>query len=121
MAYLTKKTYGEKLKDPRWQQKKNKILERDEYTCQHCKLKNKPLSVHHFAYNTNGIPWDVHDLDLITLCEDCHFIEHYDGFTELEREFIEFYRMLEYRIPGINELVNKKILSFHKNPYSTNG
>lgn len=118
---MTKKTYADKLKDPRWQRKKNQIVERDNYTCQYCKLTTKPLQVHHYCYIIKGDPWDVPDDALITICEDCHFIEHYDGFTELEKELIDFYRMLELRVPGINERANAMILSFHKNPYSTNG
>lgn len=118
MAYMTKKTYADKLLDPRWQKKKNLTLERDNYTCQYCKLEHKTLNVHHFCYLVGGDPCEVPDDALITLCDDCHFIEHCDDFTELEKEFIEFYRMLELKVPGINVLVNKMILTHHKNPYS---
>ena len=121
MAYFTKKTYADKLKDPRWQKKKNSIVERDDYTCQFCHVTYKPLQVHHFYYNKNGNPWDVADDALVTVCEDCHFIDHCDDFTELEKELIEFVRMFEYRVPKMNELVNKLVLKYRKNPYSTNG
>lgn len=67
----TAMTYLQKLRDPRWQKKKNGILIRDDYTCQHCHATDKNLQVHHLAYGKDG-PWDVEDLELLTLCEDCH-------------------------------------------------
>lgn len=62
--------YPAKLRDPRWQKKKNGILERDSYRCQMCKSTDRTLSVHHLAYS--GEPWDVQDSELITLCCNCH-------------------------------------------------
>jgi hypothetical protein len=64
------KTYAEKLKDPRWQQKRLRILERDEWACLACNAANQTLHVHHKAYE--GEPWDVADEFLETLCEECH-------------------------------------------------
>lgn len=68
-------SYSEKLKDPRWQKKRLEILSRDEFTCRYCGAKTKTLHVHHFGYSKSGNPWDVDDLMLITLCEDCHYVE----------------------------------------------
>jgi len=64
------KTYSEKLKDPRWQKKRLKILERDEFSCRICGNKKSTLHIHHISYNEN--PWETNDKLLITLCEDCH-------------------------------------------------
>lgn len=69
-------TYAEKLKDPRWQRKKNGILERDKYTCQRCGAKDKTLHVHHKVYIYGNNPWDYNDILLETLCLDCHKSEH---------------------------------------------
>ena len=45
-------------------------LNRDNYTCQHCKTKKGTLHAHHIVYRRNG---GADTLDnLITLCEDCH-------------------------------------------------
>lgn len=63
-------SYFEKLKDPRWQKKRSRILERDSFTCRHCDSTTKTLNVHHLAYSKD--PWDSQDEDLLTLCEDCH-------------------------------------------------
>lgn len=66
------KTYSDKLKDPRWQKKRLKILERDDWMCCKCGEDTKPLHVHHTAYKGN--PWEADDNQLQTLCEDCHWL-----------------------------------------------
>ncbi len=63
--------YSEKLKDPRWLQKRFRILERDDYKCRDCG-DGEFLNVHHCYYK--GEPWDVEDDLLLTLCENCHAI-----------------------------------------------
>ena len=65
-------TYADKLKDPRWQKKRLEIMERDEFTCQHCFKTNKTLTVHHLTYRHGQEPWEADATDLLTLCEDCH-------------------------------------------------
>lgn len=69
-------TYSEKLKDPRWQKKRLKILERDDWTCQHCGEDIKTLHVHHLLYSNMENPWDTPDIWLVTLCQDCHEYDH---------------------------------------------
>lgn len=48
------------------------VLNRDKYTCQHCKGKTKDsrLEVHHIIFKNNGGS-DEHE-NLITLCKTCH-------------------------------------------------
>ena len=55
---------------------KAKVLNRDGYTCQHCKGKKKDskLEVHHITYRCNGGS-DEED-NLITLCHTCHKSVH---------------------------------------------
>lgn len=77
-------TYKERLKDPRWQKKKNHILELDGYTCQYCGAKDKPLHVHHTFYTEGKAPWEYLDEDLVTLCEDCHGKVHTGEISENE-------------------------------------
>lgn len=64
------KSYSQKLKDPRWQERRKKILERDNYKCQFCFSDDKVLDVHHIKYQ--GEPWEASNASLITLCRDCH-------------------------------------------------
>jgi hypothetical protein len=63
-------TYSEKLKDPRWQKVRLKVMERDEFKCRDCGAETKTLQVHHCAYS--GEPWDIHKSFLLTLCDSCH-------------------------------------------------
>jgi hypothetical protein len=66
-------TYSQKLKDPRWQQKRLRVMERDGFTCRDCGADDKHLHVHHCHYE-KGEPWEIDDLFLLTLCEECHEI-----------------------------------------------
>lgn len=68
------KTYIEKLQDPKWQKKRLKILDRDNFTCTSCGDNKSTLHVHHISYRR--VPWTVADDQLLTLCSTCHkFIE----------------------------------------------
>ncbi len=62
--------YAALLRDPRWQRKRLRIMERDGFSCVACGDESKTLSVHHLRYR--GLPWDADDADLQTLCEPCH-------------------------------------------------
>jgi hypothetical protein len=68
--------YADKLKDPRWQKKRLEILERDSFRCQGCGNKKQMLVVHHRHYDSDKDPWDYADNILVTLCDDCHKLEH---------------------------------------------
>lgn len=78
MAHKVKKTYGEKLLDPKWQQRRLEVFESDKWTCQFCGDKESTLHVHHFYYIKGGNPWDVDDTGLATVCENCHHLLHAD-------------------------------------------
>lgn len=61
-----------------WQRLKNKVLERDNYTCQICGENQGLMQVHHITYKRcGGKAYNAPMGDLITLCEDCH--NHDDG------------------------------------------
>lgn len=66
------KSYSERLRDPRWQKLRLKILERDNWMCLHCRSKEKTLNVHHCYYGNGKDPWDYPVESLVTLCEECH-------------------------------------------------
>lgn len=70
------KPYAQKLKDPRWQERRRQILERDESTCQLCGTTDGTLNVHHAHYITGREPWEYEDEYLKTLCEPCHLKWH---------------------------------------------
>lgn len=56
--------------DPRWQQKRLRIMERDGWCCVSCGDTAATLAVHHKMYR--GRAWDVPDDFLQTLCDACH-------------------------------------------------
>lgn len=66
------KSYSEKLKDPRWQERRLRIMERDKFCCKLCSNKKSTLNVHHKYYIRGRDPWDYDDDMLTTLCEQCH-------------------------------------------------
>ncbi len=72
MAEIKKETYLDLLKNPKWQQKRLQILERDKFKCQDCGDDESTLHVHHKIYYSDRKPWEYKDSELITLCEGCH-------------------------------------------------
>lgn len=70
--------YVVKLRDPRWQKQRLKILERDRWTCQVCESTTDTLAVHHLYYEGATDPWEYPDEALLTLCEECHSRETED-------------------------------------------
>lgn len=69
------KTYFGKLKDPRWQKMRLRVLERDSWKCLQCGDATNTLHVHHTYYESNLEPWDYPLESLLTLCELCHEAE----------------------------------------------
>ena len=67
-----RKKYLEKFKDPRWQQLRLKVFERDKWACQKCLNEKSTLHVHHRYYLEDKEPWEYPMEALITLCEECH-------------------------------------------------
>ena len=64
--------YQEKLRHPKWQEKRLRIMDRANFTCEWCGSKDKPLHVHHGYYERGREPWDYPDDTLYCICEDCH-------------------------------------------------
>ena len=74
---MHKKTYSERLLDPRWQQLRLRVFERDKWMCRVCAGKEKTLHAHHVQYHPYAEgPWDYDIETIITLCADCHSDEH---------------------------------------------
>lgn len=68
----TKKTYYEKLKDPRWQKLRLQVLNKSEFHCEVCGDGESTLHVHHKEYIKGREPWDYEPSQLATICENCH-------------------------------------------------
>lgn len=67
-----KRRYSALLTDPRWQQVRLKVMERDGWACVLCGDAKSTLSVHHSVYRGN--PWDTPVEYLHTLCPECHWL-----------------------------------------------
>ena len=98
-----KRTYWEKLKDPRWQKKRLDVMNRDGFACRHCGSKRKTLNVHHLFYVFDCDPWDYEEKELITLCASCHLAEQQfrDLFTATVQKLLingKSYADLEYTL-----------------------
>lgn len=100
---MTKKTYAEKLLDPRWQKKRLEILSRDKFMCQMCGDTESTLHVHHIAYQGNN-PWDTNSNLLITLCKDCHDLEG-TNFKDLTTELIKVIKQRGIMSAGMHGLI----------------
>lgn len=81
-------TYSELLKDPRWQRKRLEILNRDGFRCQSCMDDENTLHIHHTKYG-NGMPWEVPNDWLVTLCECCHKREEDLKSADLYKDLAE--------------------------------
>lgn len=71
-----KLTYREQLLHPSWQRKRLEIMERDDFTCQHCCDGESTLNVHHKCYVKGRLAWEYPGHQLITLCATCHAFAH---------------------------------------------
>lgn len=72
---IEKETYEEKLNNPLWLEKRQRIIRRDGHKCKICSSKDN-LQVHHRYYVFKCDPWDYDDRALVTLCESCHKLVH---------------------------------------------
>lgn len=73
-----KKTYYEKLKDPRWQKKRLEVMEYREFSCEICGDSESTLNVHHKEYFKDHEPWEYDVKQLACICENCHAAQHDD-------------------------------------------
>jgi hypothetical protein len=63
--------YGEYLRSPQWQQRRQARLSIDQHTCQDCGM--PATDVHHRTYRNIG---QEEADDLVSLCSTCHAIRH---------------------------------------------
>lgn len=71
-ASVDRRSYFEKLRDPRWQRRKNEKLIAANYCCEFCGDDRSNLQVHHRWYLKNREPWEYTNEQLEVLCEKHH-------------------------------------------------
>lgn len=102
---MTKQSYSDLLKDPRWQRKRLEVLGANNFSCFFCGDTKTQLHVHHFVYK--GKPWEADDDDLVAICADCHWLEHkHKYFTKTEAELIDL--IYRYNRPQSLHYVREK-------------
>jgi 5-methylcytosine-specific restriction endonuclease McrA len=69
---MSRMTYTEQLKHPKWQKRRLEILSRAEFKCEECQDEENTLHVHHLLYRKGAVAWDYSDDELRALCESCH-------------------------------------------------
>ena len=80
---MIKKTYYEKLKDPRWQKLRLEVMQANDFCCEVCGDNESTLNVHHKEYFKGHEPWEYEVNQLACLCESCHEYQH-DEFDLLK-------------------------------------
>lgn len=98
--------YSKKLKDPRWQKKRLKTLERDGWKCVICECDYRTLHVHHRSYQWNQEPWDAPDSELASICDLCHFL--ISGFG------VDFNVLKNIRRSKLGENLFQSFLEYYK-------
>jgi len=73
---MGKKSYSDKLKDPRWQKKRLEIMQLRGFKCEKCGSEDKELHVHHRCYINGREVWEYDNDIFQLLCHDCHQKEH---------------------------------------------
>lgn len=80
----TSRTYQEKLRDPKWLNRKKQILNARGHQCESCGAR-RSLEVHHGYYAYWLEPWEYEDATLWILCRDCHEVAH-ESLAVLQRQ-----------------------------------
>ena len=88
--------YSEQLRDPRWRELREKIIERAGHKCENCDSEEKRYEVHHGYYIKGRMAWEYPEEVLYCLCEQCHWdiqermeIAHY----EVAKRNLDLYRL----------------------------
>jgi hypothetical protein len=76
------KSYKKLLRDPRWQKKRLKVLERAGWKCERCGNGEEELHVHHTFYDGRK-PWKYPKTSLECLCKACHNAEHDESTSKV--------------------------------------
>jgi hypothetical protein len=82
-----RRTYREKLLEPRWQRVRLRVFARDGWSCVACQGTTRTLHVHHLLYEAGKEPWESHPNTLATLCEVCHLLVSPAGAAGLKAKF----------------------------------
>lgn len=72
-----------------WKDKREEILARDNYECQHCKAKGlvvEGTEVHHIIHLKDDWSKRFENDNLVTLCRVCHNLEHPEKIKKMKKQ-----------------------------------
>ena len=89
------------------------VFDRDNYTCQVCKKKNKILQTHHIIYRSKG--GSNRASNLITVCTDCHTHKNHQKENIFWRWMKEGKKAPRYKEAPFMNTVRKKVYEKYPN------
>lgn len=89
---MLSRSYKEKLQDPRWRAKRERIIEVRGHKCQMCYRTDRQLTIHHGYYKFSTEPWDYEDWSLWCLCWPCH--------QKAQTDLVMLHRAIGHTNPG---------------------
>ena len=94
----TKKLEGEK-----WQEFRNKILNRDNYICAYCGYKSQKYQI---VYHIDGNPENNSDSNMQVICQMCNLIKHAGQGCEVQA-VVDLYKKSKYNQNTIIKITRK--------------
>lgn len=95
------------------------VFDRDKYTCQVCKKKNRILRTHHIIYRSHGGS-DKAD-NLITVCTECHTHENHQEGGIFHKWMMEGKKLKEYKDPPFMNIIRRRTFERYPNAHITYG
>lgn len=112
---MEKEEFFKQYQAKEWYEISKRIKARDNNTCQMCGRNDVPLSVHHLYYPDNGDITNIEDGSLITLCDNCHYIQ-----SESRRRIKEILKYLRLTFTDYEIYCSLRAIlagKFSKEPY----
>ncbi len=110
--YSQGQTYG-------YQGERYFIFARDNYTCQVCRERNKPLQTHHIIYVSNGGTNRVDNQ--ITVCKECHTSTNHKNGGIFYKWQKEHKKVKQYKAPPFMNVFRQQILNQYPQALITYG
>jgi len=86
-----------------WKKLRQKILSRDQFTCQYCGFESEKYQIVH---HIDGNPSNNSDENLVVICQMCNLVEH-SGQGCVVQNVVELYRKSEYSQNEIIKITRK--------------
>ena len=92
-----------KLEGEKWQEFRNKILNRDNYTCAYCEYKSQKYQI---VDHIDGNPENNSDSNMQVICQMCNLIKHAGQGCEVQ-VVVDLYRKSKYNQNTVIKITRK--------------